>query len=309
MSTHITTGYCSMSGLRLARLLLLVLFAAFLGGCGVMLPREDHVSGPAVAPKVSATEVVFIHGMFVTPASWDGWLPVFEKAGFKVSAPAWPLHDVPVSRAQTPEHLKELGQLELAQVVDYYRTLLMDKPVKPIAVGHSMGGLVAQILLQEGLVQAAVAIDSAPPKGVLHLSWPFIKSNWGVINPLADLDAPIVLSLDQFAYAFAGQQTAQARQLAYASQVVPESRRIGKGPTLDIATVDAGKARGPLLLIAGGEDHIILAALNFKNFELYRKTPARTDFRLFEGRDHWLIAGPGWEEVAQFTLNWVRAQR
>ena len=281
---------------------------ALLAACGSVPPKEDHIASQSAAPPVTATEVMFIHGMFVTAGCWDQWLPLFEKAGYKVSAPAWPAHPVPPQRVRDPENMKALGQLQLAQVLDHFRKILKDKPVKPILVGHSMGGLVAQILLQEGLAQAAVVIDSAPPKGILFVSGPFLKSNWKLINPFADSDKPVAMMREEFAYAFANQQTDAVVDAGFATQVVPESRHLGKDALTDVAAIDTSKARGPLLLIAGEMDHIIPAALNYKNFEIYRSTPASTDFQMFPNRDHWLIAGAGWEEVAQQTLAWIDKQ-
>ena len=147
--------------------------------------------------------VVFIHGMFMTPRCWDAWKQRFEQQGFKVLAPAWPLHDgEPAAlRARHPD--AALGRLTLAEVVDSYAKLIATLDEKPILIGHSMGGLVVQLLLQRGLAAAAVAIDSAPPKGVLSLKWSFLKSNWPVVSPFAKKDQPFLPSVEQFRYAFA----------------------------------------------------------------------------------------------------------
>ena len=280
-----------------------------LTACGSVPPKEDHIVSSAPPAAVNATEVMFIHGMFVTAKSWEPWLPVFEKAGYTVSAPPWPAHPVPVERTRAPENMAALGKLELVQVLDYYRKLLKDKPVKPILVGHSMGGLVAQILLQEGLAQAAVVIDSAPPKGIVFVSGPFLKANWKLINPLTDANTPVAMTRDEFAYAFASQQTDAVVDAAYATQVVPESHHLATDALTAVGAVDASMPRGPLLMIAGEKDHIIPAALNYKNFDIYRSTPANTDFMMFPERDHWLIAGAGWEEVAAQTLAWIQKQK
>lgn len=294
---------------KFKRTLLLVGIAMGLAACGSVPPKEDHILSQGSTGKVSTSEVMFIHGMFVTASSWDQWRPMFEKAGYIVSAPAWPLHEVPVEHTGDAANQAAMGKLELAQVLDHFRAILKDKPVKPILVGHSMGGLVAQKLLQEGLAQAAVVIDSAPPKGVLFVSWPFIKSNWKIIDPLADSATPVTMTRAQFAYAFANQQSDAVVDAAFARQIVPESRQVGKDALGVSGAIDLTKTRGPMLMIAGEDDHIIPAALNYKNFELYRITPANTDFQMFPRRDHWLIAGAGWEEIAGATLQWIQTQK
>jgi pimeloyl-ACP methyl ester carboxylesterase len=159
-------------------------------------------------------------------------------------------------------------------------------------------------LLQEGLGVAGVAIDSAPPQGVITLKWSFLKSNWPAINPFASLKKPIYLDEKAFQYAFVNTLLPEAQHAAWVNEVVPESRRVGKGPTSATARIDFHKARPPLLLIAGEKDHIIPSLLNQKNFRKYQP-PSLTEFKEFPGRDHWIIASPGWQEVADFVLGWV----
>jgi pimeloyl-ACP methyl ester carboxylesterase len=294
-----------MSGTRHALALVFALLGLAAPAMASLPARQ--VSGGAYASSSvgNPRSIVFIHGMFVTPKSWDGWVKRFQAQGYAVAAPAWPLHEGPVESLRSPEQLEKLGSLELADVVDHYRGILKSYPAKPIVIGHSMGGLVAQLLLTEGLAEAAVAIDSAPPKGVFALSASFLKSNWGAINPLADKDEPIQHSLKSFSYAFLNAQDEAARAGIYASSYVPESRRVGAGPTKKVARIDFSASRGPLLLVAGGADHIIPAKLNYKNFRKYGKTPGYTEFVLFDGRDHWTIAGPGWEQVADEVASWL----
>lgn len=249
--------------------------------------------------------VVFIHGMFMTPLCWEKWEPYFQSHGYRTFAPAWPEHDQPIESQRASHPNPRLAALTLGAVLDHYRTFLRSLDEKPILVGHSMGGLIVQILLQEGLGAAGIAIDSAPPKGVISLKYSFLKSNWPAISPSAKIDEPIWMSFDSFQYAFVSTLPLSEQQAAYARYVVPESRRIGKGPTTETAQLNFQKARPPLLLLAGAKDHIIPSSLNRDNFDKYRKTPAITDFREFPERTHWIIAQEGWEEVAEYVLNWL----
>ena len=260
---------------------------------------------PAPAKPPASHTVVFIHGMYMTPLCWADWERLFQERGYKTLAPAWPGHDAPVASQRQAHPSAERGALTLEQVLASYRTLLAGLPEKPILVGHSMGGLIVQLLLSEGLGVAGIAIDSAPPKGLISPKFSFLKSNWPVISPSAKIEVPIELSFAQFQYAFMAGLPESDQRAAYEKYVVPESRRVGKGPTTAVATIDFSKARPPLLLVAGSEDHIIPASLNRDNFHRYDKTPAVTDFREFAGRNHWIIAESGWQEVANYTLDWL----
>ncbi len=261
---------------------------------------------PAPARSPRCRTVVFIHGMYVTPLCWTHWERLFQARGYQTLAPAWPGHDAPVTTQQRAHPSLARGALTLEQILDSYRTLLSSLPEKPILIGHSMGGLVVQLLLGEGLGAAGIAIDSAPPKGLVSPEYSFIKSNWPVINPTKKSDAPIALSFTQFQYAFTNGMPEAEQRLAYEKYIVPESRRVGQSPTTAVAKIDFKKARPPLLLIAGSADHIIPASLNRSNFHRYHHTPAVTEFREFVGRNHWLIMDAGWQEIADYALHWLR---
>ncbi|MCB9672878.1 MAG: alpha/beta hydrolase [Alphaproteobacteria bacterium] len=259
---------------------------------------------------MSTPDVVFVHGMFMTPLCWEGWRDRFEARGLRTMAPAWPGHDAPVE-AQCAAHPDPArGELTLEAVVDTYRTLLagMDRPA---VVGHSMGGLVVQLLLQEGLARCGVAIHSAPPQGVISLKWSFLKSNWGSINPFQDTHQAWMLTFEQFRYGFVNGLPEDLQREAFATQVVPESRLVGSGPTTAAGHIDFAKPRGPLLLIAGEADHMIPASLNQTNFDRYAAAHAtsgnQTTLDRQPGRTHYTLGQPGWEAVADQTLAFVAA--
>jgi pimeloyl-ACP methyl ester carboxylesterase len=246
--------------------------------------------------------------MFLTPRIWEGWIARLGRKGYEISAPAWPLHDGPVAELRNPARFDRLGQLELADVVDAYRQLLRKKSIKPILIGHSMGGLVAQILLAEGLAQGAVVIDSAPPHRVGTYKWEALRANWAIVNPFANSSRPVEKDQADFDYGFANEQPPEARVQAFREQVVPDSRRVGLGIFDKPGDVARDRARGPLLLMAGGSDHTIPASLTYDNFRYYANTPGYSEFMLFPDRDHWLIAGKDWEGVADAAQDWIAAR-
>jgi pimeloyl-ACP methyl ester carboxylesterase len=248
--------------------------------------------------------VIFVHGMFMTPLCWEHWEPRFRARGHTTQAPAWPEHDAPVEELRKRHPSAALGALTLDAVLEHFRPIARAAG-KPVLIGHSMGGLIVQRLLAEGLGAAAVAIDSAPPKGVISLRWSFLKSNWPAISPFANGDQPVALSFEQFSYAFVNGLPPDEQRAAYDRYCVPESRRVGKGPTTPAAAIDFSKASAPLLLIAGENDHIIPASLNRSNQARYAKSPKPAELQQFAGRTHFIIGQKGWEEVADFALDWI----
>jgi pimeloyl-ACP methyl ester carboxylesterase len=255
-----------------------------------------------------AKTVVFVHGMFVTSACWARWEERFRARGWKTLAPAWPEHEPPAAAQRAKHPNAALAKLELADLVEHYKKIVAALDEPPVLIGHSMGGLIVQLLLQAELGAAGVAIDSAPPKGVISLAWSFLKSNWPAVNPFASNDKPIYLDEAAFHYAFTNASlTPEQSHEAWEQQATPESRRVGKGPTTKVAAIDFTKPHPPLLIIAGEKDHIIPASLNKSNFEHY-KGSSITEFKMFPGRDHWTIASQGWEEVADYSLQWIDAK-
>ena len=278
--------------------------SAFWSGCA----HTQRSTAPKEAPRVmSSKTVVFVHGMFVTPTCWKAWEAHFQERGFRTLAPAWPEHELPAATQRDQHPNARLAALTLDDLLTHYRKILATLDEKPILVGHSMGGLIVQLLLQEGLGTVGVAIDSAPPKGVLSLKYSFLRSNWPAINPFASAKKPIFLDEAAFRYAFVNTLPPDVQHQFWVDEVVPESRRVGKGPTTKTAQIDFAHLRPPLLMIAGEHDHIIPASLNQKNAGLYQP-PSVTDFKLFAGRDHFIIAEPGWQEVADFVLDWIGKQ-
>ena len=283
------------------------LFTVFYLGCAT--PEHMHNPKPEASRIGPSKTIVLIHGMFLTSSCWNGWDQYFQGLGYKVYAPSWPLHDVPLDQQRNASEGGELAKLTLDDVVAHYRKFLATLDEKPILIGHSMGGLVVQLLLQEGLGSAGIVLDSAPPKGILSFRWSFLKSNWGAINPFADMDEPLKPGQEDFNYAFVNGWHADRQVEMYNRYVVPESRRVGAAPTTDIAAIDFDRPRAPLLFIAGEDDHIIPPSLNASNYVAYEDSPSITEFRMFAGRTHFLIQQDGVEELQSFIAKWIEGNR
>ncbi|HEY3312918.1 MAG TPA: alpha/beta hydrolase [Anaerolineales bacterium] len=254
---------------------------------------------------MKARTIVFIHGMYMTPLCWEQWVDYFQQKGFECVAPAWPGRDKPVSELRESQPDPQLGKLTLSAVVEAMAGSTKSLKEKPILIGHSMGGLVVQLLLQGNLAAAGVAIDSAPPMGVFTTEWSFLNSNWPHITPFVSLDSPIEMTFDRFQYTFVNTLPFEEQREAYKKYVVPESRRVPRESLT--AAIDFKKSHPPLLLVAGAEDHIIPASLNKTNYEKYLQSGSITDYKEFAGRTHFIIGQPSWQEVADYVLNWINS--
>ncbi len=253
--------------------------------------------------KITSKTIVFIHGMFQNPASWESWEKYFGARGYQCYAPAYPFHE------GNPEDLRknisqELGTLTLGRVVSSLTQFINGLPEKPILVGHSMGGLAVQKLLEMDKGCAAIAIDPAPPKGITSFRWSFLKANFPTINPLRG-NSPCLPSVEWFHYAFCNTMTMEDTQTEYNKFVVPESRNVPRSSTKNDGTIDFKRPHRPLLIIAGEKDHIIPASLNKKNYEAYTDKNSKTDFKEFSGRTHYICGQTGWQEVAQYVDDWI----
>ena len=258
-----------------------------------------------------ARTIVFIHGAWVTPLCWEKFTGYFSGRGYNCITPAWPFRDQPVDvlRKNPPAGLARLG---VTEIVSHYEKIIRSLDEPPFLIGHSFGGLFVQILLDRGVGRGGVALDSAPPKGVIPFQWSAIRSLAGVLTTWRGWERILHISQPTFQYAFVHTLSPQAQKEAYDRYVVPETGRIFfQGAVALLASKSAVRVdfqnpkRAPLLLIAGSQDHIVPAVQNRSNFAKYKNSPAHTDFKEFPGRTHWLIAQEGWEEVAAYCAAWL----
>ena len=252
--------------------------------------------------------IVLVHGLWMTPKSWDGWKARFEKAGYDVLVPAWPgvSDDIEGLRKDS----SALNGLKISTVVDSYAKVIEALPEKPILMGHSFGGLVVQLLLDRGYGRAGVAVDSAQTAGVPVLPLSVIKAGMPVLgNPLT-INKTVMLNAKQFHYAFTNEMSLEESEKVRGELAIP-----GPGkPLWQAATnlftntgdskVDYAKTdRAPLLFVAGGSDHIVPPKVNHKNAKAYKA--GTVEVKEFEGRTHYIVGQDGWEEVADYALTWA----
>jgi pimeloyl-ACP methyl ester carboxylesterase len=250
--------------------------------------------------------IVFIHGMFVTRDCWNDWKNFFEAKGYTCHAPAWPLKDAsPAELRKKHPDIEGEGKVRLKDVLEAHERFIGLLTGEVILVGHSMGGLLVQLLLAKGFGDAGVAIDSAPPKGVITTKFSFLKANWPALNPFSPVNKPLLLTKAQFSYAFAAHLSGAELDDAY-ENIVPQSKHIPRDTLGRIGAIDYKTKKQPLLFIAGEKDKIIPSTLNRSNCTKYASAPSKTDFKEFPGRTHYLINDNGWEEIAAYIHGWIQ---
>ena len=257
--------------------------------------------------------IVFLHGAWVTPACWDAMKGYFEARGYQCLAPAWPGKDRPVEAIRAdPSPLVGLG---IAEIAASYEAVVRGLPEPPILIGHSFGGLFTQLLLDRGLGAAGVAIDPAPPRGVTVWEPSAFRSLIGVLTTWRGWRKVVRWQYRNFRYAFVHTLPEADAHAAFDAHVTPETGRVFFQGALSMvdpkhpAQIDFAKtARAPLLLVAGTADHIVPASVVRRTFGKYRKAASVTDYQEFAGRTHWIIAEPGWEEVAGGIERWLAAK-
>ena len=249
--------------------------------------------------------IVFIHGMFMTPLCWEYWIERYQSKGLRCIAPPWPGRDKSIETQRKNHPDPGLGKLKLRDVLQAMTKAIQRLDAKPVLIGHSMGGLVVQLLLQQDLAVAGIAIDPAPPQGVFTASRSFLKSNFPAINPFVPVTWPIEMSFGHFQFAFVNTLPLTEQRAAYDRYVVPESRGVPTQSLTSVAKIDFKKPHAPLLITAGEKDHIVPSSLNKTNHKRYKASASITDFKQFAGRDHFLIGERGWEVVADYCMQWL----
>ena len=255
--------------------------------------------------------IMLIHGLWMTPGCWEPFRNFYEERQYQVIAPPWPrLHGDVEDIRRDPSALAGIG---VAEIVTHYENAIRLLGDPPILIGHSLGGLVVQILLDRGLGAAGIAIDSAPPKGLWRLPLSQVKALLPVLSDPLSYWYTVSLSYPQFRYAFANTMSEGEAQGAFRQYAIPapgrpvfEVKFASVNPWSATAVNYANGERAPLLLIAGTQDHIAPPSVVGANYDQYRRSPAITSFREFPGRSHLIIAQDGWQEVAGFALSWVQ---
>jgi len=255
--------------------------------------------------------IVLVHGFWVTPRSWEHWKTHYEAKGYRVLAPAYPGYDVEVEALNADP--TPIVNAKVPEIIARFESVIKELDSPPIIMGHSAGGAFTQILLDHGFGAAGVAINSAPTEGVVVAPWSQLKSTFPVLKNPANHHRAVGFTHEQWHYAFTNTFPEEQSRALYERYHIPASGGILIDSVL--ANVQPGHQetwvdyhndnRVPLLFISGGEDHLMPPSVQKSNAKHYKSDKTITEVKLYEGMAHLLPAQDGWEEIADYALDWA----
>ena len=255
--------------------------------------------------------IIFIHGLWLLRGSWNRWSEFFEEAGYVGLAPGWP--DDPATVAEANANSRLMAGKTIGQVVDHVANIANSLNRRPAIIGHSFGGLLAQILAGRGLSFATVAIDPAGFRGVLPLPFSALKSAFPILGNLANRNRAVPLTYEQFRYAFANAVEEIEAKALYETYAVPapgaplfQAATANFNPWTEAKVDTENPQRGPLLIESGEKDHTVPRAVAKAAFKKQMRNKCLTEFVEMKDRGHALTIDHGWREVAQVTLSFLQ---
>jgi pimeloyl-ACP methyl ester carboxylesterase len=257
------------------------------------------------------TPVVFIHGLWLLPSSWDRWGDMFESAGYSAVKPGWP--DDPETVADANAHPQLFAGKSVGQVADYVSGIVKRLHKKPAVIGHSFGGLLAQIVAGRGLSAVTVAIDPAPFRGVLPLPFSALKAASPVLSNPANRNKAVPLTYEQFRFAFANAVSEDEAKELYQTFAVPapgeplfQAAIANLNPWTEVKVDTTNPDRGPLLILDGEKDNTVPWAIANASYKRQKRNSGVTEIKKIAGRGHALTIDSGWKEVAETALTFVQ---
>ena len=267
--------------------------------------QVEHANATGVKP------VVFVHGLWLLPSSWDRWMTLFEEAGYVTLTPGWP--DDPETVAEAREHPQVFAGKGITQIADYEEAIIRRLDHKPAIIGHSFGGLLTQILAGRGLAAASVAISPAPFRGVLPLPLAALRSASVALRNPANWNRAVPLTYEQFRYSFAnlvGEDEAKELYLGYsvagAGEPLFQAASANINPWSEAKVDTTNPQRGPMLIISADSDHTVPFAMSNAAYKRQKRNEGVTEMVKMEGRGHSLTIDAGWREVAEKALEFIK---
>jgi len=275
-------------------------------------PADSFADMPITRTAAAPDTIVFIHGLWLTALSWEHWAERYTRRGFKVIARSWPGMEGDIEALRRdPSAIAGLG---VTEIVDHYEGIIRQLDRPPIIIGHSFGGLMTQMLVDRGLGASAVAISPAPVKGIFILPFSTLKAAFPALKNPFDTHRAVSLTLEQFHYGFTNHLTEEESEPIYARYAVPGPNHVlfqasfaNFNPHAATMVDFHNHDRAPLLLVGNGRDHTVPASVVKANHNLYRHSTAVTEYKEYPERTHWTLGQDGWEEVADYALDWAVA--
>jgi pimeloyl-ACP methyl ester carboxylesterase len=263
------------------------------------------------ANATGLTPVVFVHGLWLLPSSWDRWRALFEEAGYTTLAPGWP--DDPNTVEEANAHPEVFAHKTVGQIADHYQDVIAKLAKRPALIGHSFGGLLVQILAGRGVADVTVAIDPAPFRGVLPLPISSLKSAAPVLGNPANHHRAVPLTYEQFRFAFANAVDEDEAKELFNNYAVPgsgvplfQAATANLNPWTEVKVKTKNPARGPLLIMDGTKDHTVPWAIAKASYKKQKRNKGVTEIVKMHDRGHSLTIDHGWREVADTALTFVR---
>jgi pimeloyl-ACP methyl ester carboxylesterase len=268
---------------------------------------EHEAAQVARANASRATPVVFVHGLWLLPSSWERWVTLFEAAGYAAVTPGWP--DDPETVTEAREHPEALAGKGITEIADYEERIIRRLDRKPVIIGHSFGGLLTMILAGRGLAAASVAISPAPFRGVLPLPLAALRTASVALRNPANWNRAVPLSYEQFRYSFAnvvGEDEAKELYLGYsvpgAGEPLFQAASANLNPWSEAKVDSQNPARGPMLIVSADADHTVPWAIANAAYKKQRRNEGVTEIVKMPGRGHSLTIDAGWRDVAERAL-------
>jgi non-heme chloroperoxidase len=272
---------------------------------------EHEAQEVARANATGLQPVVFIHGLWLLPSSWDRWSTLFEEAGFTALTPGWP--DDPETVEEANAHPEVFAKKTIGQVADHFDEIIRGLEKKPAVIGHSFGGLLTQIIAGRGLSAASVAVDPAPFRGVLPLPISALKSASPVLSNPANRNRAVPLTYEQFRFGFANAVSEDEAQQLYDAYAVPapgaplfQAATANLNPWTEAKVNSKNPDRGPLLIVSGEKDNTVPWAIANASYKKQKRNEGVTEIVKMKDRGHALTIDSGWQEVADTALAFVK---
>src|SRR5262245_19122073 len=263
------------------------------------------------ANSMGLQPIVFVHGLWLLPNSWERWAKFFEDAGYVALAPGWP--DDPKTVAEANEHPETFADKSIGQIAEYQERIILGLNKKPALIGHSFGGLLVQILAGRGVSAATVAISPAPFRGTPSLPLPAVKAAWPVLRNPANRHRAVPLTFEEFRFGFANAVSQTEAQELYEHYAVPgagkpvfQSAVANFNPWSEAKTDARNPNRGPMLIVAAEKDNTVPVAVSKAAFHHQNANTGVTEMVEVRGRGHALTVDHGWKDVAETALAFIR---
>lgn len=255
--------------------------------------------------RTTSRSIVFISGCFLSHRCWDEWITYFEHEGYKCIAPAWPFKEASPEELRNRSASDLLALNSITSLTDYFSDIINDMSEKPILIGHSVGGLLAQVLLHRGLASSAVAIHSFPMFGINSFPLSFRKAVWEAMAVFSSAKKNYLMPFATWRCAIAnGIEFSRQKELYY-EYVTPESKLVIREALKCSTRLNYELPHPPLLFTAGSNDNLIPARLTYNNYQQYA-SGSITEYIEFKGHSHLIFGQPFWTKEADYILHWLQ---